>query len=178
MKKILMILVLLGIFASGVRAEGMNELREKRQEQIENRVENRQEQRNKVAENHANRLERRFKFYFERMSKIIDKFQQRLEYLKEQEKDVTKVQTKLDAAKAKLNEAQAKGEEAVTAFRMIDPTKWSEQKTQIMAARDLATAARTLYLEAKELLKTALAELKTISKPALPAASAAVNNSL
>ena len=152
----------------------------------QNRTESREEQqeqrgivqefKSRVAENHANRLEKRFKFYYERMTKIMVRFQTRLDTLKAQGKETTPIQVKLDAAKAKLELAKTKGEAAVAAFRGLDPTKFQEQKTERLAARDLAKEARKLFLEAHALLKEALKSLKTISKPALPAASSAVEN--
>lgn len=165
MKKImLVVLALVAIAPLTVRAE----------EQLKNRAGVSQEIRSKVADNHANRLERRFKFYYERLSKIIVKFQTRIDYLKGKGKDTTAVQTKLDAAKVKLESAKVKGEAAVAAFRKIEPGKWEEQKPAMLAAKDLAEEARGLFKDAFKLLKDALKELKNISKPALPAASPAV----
>lgn len=160
--------------AKETRQEVRQQIQEQRKEVREAVASVRQETRSKVAENHANRLEFRFNFYVERFNDIIERFQTRLTELTNSGKDVSAVQAKLDAAKAKLAEAQAKGKEAVAAFRAIDPAKFSEQKTEALAARDLANQARTLFSETGALLKQALRELKNISKPALPAASAAV----
>lgn len=175
MKKMIVLVMLIGLVIPwGVRAEErVGGRAEKRVEVNEIRV-NLQEVRSKVAENHANRLERRFKFYYERLSKIMVKFQARIDYLKDQGKDTAAVQTKLDAAKAKLESAKVKGEAAVAAFRAIEPGKWEEQKPALLAAKDLAEEARGLFKDAFKLLKDALKELKNISKPALPAASPAV----
>lgn len=148
------------------------EIQEIRQE----RMEDRQEIRSNVAQNHANRLERRFEFYYKRLTNIITRFERRLDILKADGKDVSAVNTKLTAVKTKLAEAKSKGDSAVAAFKAIDPAKFSEQKTQVLAARDLATEARKLFIETHTLLKDALKSLKAISKPALPAASAAVEN--
>lgn len=115
-----------------------------------------------MAENHANRLERRFKFYFDRLTGITTRFQTRLDTLKGSGKDVAAIQAKLDSAKTKLADAKTKGEAAVAAFRAIDPAKFSEQKTEAMAARDLANSARKLFLETHALLKDALVSLKAI----------------
>ena len=174
MKKLLIFALLMSLLVPmNVKAEEEGSPRGRKAEVNEIRLDL-QQVRSKVAENHANRLERRFKFYYERLSRIMDKFQARIEYLKTQDKDTTVVQTKLDAAKAKLEAAKVKGEEAVAAFRAIEPGKWEEQKPEMLAARDLSEDARKLFKESFGLLKDALKELKNISRPALPAASPAL----
>lgn len=179
--------VLCSLFISQVKAESDEnitrrrpdrpasiEIQEIRQDRMEERQENRQEVRSNVAENHANRLERRFAFYYSRLGNIITRFEKRLDILKADGKDITAVSAKLTEVKSKLESAKAKGVEAVSAFKAIDPAKFSEQKTEAFAARDLANSARKLFVETHTLLKDALKTLKTISKPALPAASASV----
>lgn len=134
----------------------------------------RQETRNKVAENHANRLERRFGFYYDRLSQIIVRFESRLAILDNAGKNTTDSKAKLVLAKTQLSEAKVMGEVAVAAFRAIDPVKFSEQKTEIVAARDSAVSTRKLFQEAHQLLNDALKSLKLISKPALPAGEEAL----
>ena len=154
------------------------ERKEERQEKREEVKENIQERRSEIAENHANRLEKRFTAYYTRLSNIITRFKARLDVLKAEGKTVSSVETELATATSKLESAKSKGLEAVSAFKAIDPTTLADQKSALMAARDLANAARKLFEEAHTSLKSALKSLKVISKPALPAASAAVNNSL
>ncbi len=193
MKKILIALIALLIAPSMIYATtdddvtkrrpekaAIQEIREERKEEKaelkEEFKEKIQEFRSRVAENHANRLENRFNFYYKRLSNILTRFNKRLEILKSSGKDVASLQTKLDTASAKLESARLKGAEAVAAFRAIDPAKFSEQKAEARSARDLAMNARTLFKETHTLLKEALRSLKLISKPALPAASPAVQN--
>lgn len=134
----------------------------------------RQENRSKVSENHARRLERRFGFYYDRLSKIIVRFEARLAILAKEGKSTADSKTKLGLAKTKLEEAKAAGAAAVAAFATIDPAKFGEQKTETVAARDLAVSARKLFQESHRLLKDALKALKLISKSALPASEEAL----
>lgn len=145
------------------------ESKEKREE-IKSKLE---EMRSSVAENHANRLERRFKFYYNRLHNIIARFNQRLDNLDSQDPAVISIKSKLASATTKLEEAKSKGDSAVNAFRAIDPAKFSEQKSAARLAGEDAMLARKLFKEVHELLKDALKALKLITKPALPAASAA-----
>lgn len=124
--------------------------------------ETRQETRSNVAELHSKRLTQRFGFYATRLSGIIRRFEARLDVLKEGGKDTSTVQAKLDEAKTKLDEAIAKGKEAVAAFDAIDPARFSEQRAEAFAGRDLATEARKLFQEVHTLLKEAIRLLKAL----------------
>ncbi|MFH2085646.1 MAG: hypothetical protein ABII21_02600 [bacterium] len=168
------------LLTSNVHAQGAENITKRRPDhsplgaEIQEIKQERQQIRNQVAENHANRLEKRFTAYAARFDNITSRFQKRLGTLNTAGKDVTNIQTKLEAVKIKLVEAKEKGVEAVAAFRAIDPTKFSEMKAERLAARDLAVTARKLFIETHTLLKDALHTLKTISKPALPAAEEAL----
>jgi hypothetical protein len=154
----------------------IQEIRGERQDKREEGRAKMQDFRSHVAENHANRLSRRFAFYYNRLNDIITRFQSRLDSLKTAGKDTSAAQTALDKAKTSLASAKSKGDAAVAAFKAIDPAKFTEQKAEALAARDLANEARKLFLDTHTLLKDAFKALKVISKPALPAASAAVEN--
>jgi len=176
MKKYLLLLVTVFLFSPlTVRAESDEnvtrrrpdrpsqvEIKEIRQDRMDEFKDNMQEGRSNVAENHANRLEKRFAFYYSRLSNIITRFQKRLDILKAEGKDITSASTKLTAVKTMLESAKTKGVESVSVFKAIDPAKFSEQKTQALAARDLANSARKLFIDTHSLLKDALKTLKTI----------------
>jgi septation ring formation regulator EzrA len=132
----------------------------------------------KIASNHAARLKKRFDAYYNRLTDIITRFEKRLAFLKENGKSVTSLETTLASIKTQLASAKAKGDSAVAAFNAIPDADRSTQKAQLNAAKALAEEARTLYKEVLTSLKKALKSLKMIVKPALPAASAAVNNAL
>lgn len=178
-KYLLFALTLLLLSPTLANAESDENVTKKRpdrpsQVQIQEIRQDMQELKSKVAENHANRLERRFKSYATRLNNIITRFQARLEILKLENKNISDAQAKLDLVKTKLATAIAAGENAVDAFQAIDPAKFSEQKTERVAAQSLAKDAIKLFKDANDALKLALKSLKLISKPALPAASAAV----
>lgn len=136
----------------------------------------RQEIQNRVAQVHANRLTKRFDFYYMRFSNIITRFQTRLDILKSNGKDTPSTQAKLELVKTKLADAKTAGDAAIATLESIDPTKFSEQKSTRLAAKDQANKAVKLFIEVHTLLKDALKSLKTLTKPALPASSAAVQN--
>ncbi len=169
-------IILCSLFVVQVQAESDENVTKRRPDRPAQAAiqEIRQENRSKVAENHANRLERRFGFYYDRLSKIIVRFEARLVILDNAGKNTADSKAKLALAKTKLEAAKVAGQEAVVQFRAIDPAKFSEQKTEAFAARDLAVSARKLFQESHQLLKDALKSLKTISKPALPAAKEAL----
>lgn len=142
------------------RQEIKGEIKENRQEIKEMRVENRQEVRSVIAENHANRLERRFKYYYDRLSGIAKRIETRLATLKSQGKDTASADAKLTSAKTTLESAKSLADQAVAAFRAIDPAKFDEQKAEALAARDLANQARVAFKDALSLFKSVLKEVK------------------
>ncbi len=133
---------------------------DERQENRQERIEHRQEVRSDIAENHANRLSRRFAFYYKRLTGIAARLDTRLTKLKTEGQDVSLALAKLAEARTKLESAKNSADQAVLAFQAIDPTKFSEQKAKALAARDLANSARTAFKDALVLLKNVLKEVK------------------
>lgn len=115
------------------------------------RTENRQELRDgegsgkSVAANHANRLEKRFEFYFGRFTNIIKRLESRLAILVAEGKDTTEIENSLKLAKDSLSQAKKSGDNAIASFRSIEDGQFPNQRTQAFAARDQAVEARRLF---------------------------------
>lgn len=124
--------------------------------------EKRQEVRAKVAEVHANRLEKRFSFYYRRLSGLATKIENRLGIMAGNGKDVAAAQAKVDEAQVKLEEAKAAGDEAIAQFRAIDPDKYEAQRALALQARDMANEARSAFKAVWQLLKDAVALAKEV----------------
>jgi hypothetical protein len=135
---------------------------EERQVRVTQRVEKFQERRSAVAENHAKRLASHFAGYYNRLNNLITKIQVKITEVKTTGKNTNDAQTKLDAAKASLESAKVLGEQAVAAFQAIDPYRYSEQRDEALAARDLAQKAREAFLTALKNLKVAVEALKAL----------------
>ncbi|MFZ2199195.1 MAG: hypothetical protein WAV40_00160 [Microgenomates group bacterium] len=152
MKKYLIIVSALVLLScTGARAESDENVAARRLDQGE-RVQVQEIRTKSIAQNHADRLEKRFDLYYARLSDIISRFEKRLAILKASGKTVTEVETQLAAAKTKLEEAKTKGTQAVAAFEAQPP--------QLLVARDSAQSARKLFIEVHGLLKNAIKSLK------------------
>jgi hypothetical protein len=145
-----------------IRQENQEERRNLRQENKEERQEMRQERREERAQKHSERLQKRFDFYAERLGRIMDKLQTRLMIMKNDGKDITSAEAKLDDAKDTLEEAKTLGDQSVAAFSAIDPEKYEEQRSKVLAARDLAMAAREKFKLANTEIKEAVALAKSV----------------
>lgn len=121
-----------------------------------------QETRGNVAALHASRLAKRFDFYYARFESIIARLEARVEILKNEGKDTTKVAAQIQVAQKTLESAKDKGDRAVAAFDGIDPARFSEQKAQAFIARDLAKEARELYARAHRELRLIIPELNKL----------------
>lgn len=156
-------LVLVFLAVSSRVGATVGERMEERQERQTERVETRQATRSDVAEKHANRLEQKFTNYYSRLSMILGRLQTHVAAIDPAKKDTSIAVAKLAEAQIKLEEAKTLGATAVNLFRSIDPAKWSEQKTQTLAARDTATQANKAFKEAHALMVEAIRSLKSIN---------------
>lgn len=157
---ITLVLVFLAFSSPASATVGQTEDRQGNQTE---RVETRQAARSDVAEKHANSLEQRFTNYYSRLSLILSRLQAHVAAIDPAKKDTTIAKAKLAEAQTKLEEAKSLGARAVSLFRSIDPAKWSEQKTQAFAARDLANQANKAFKSAHALMVEAIRSLKSIN---------------
>ncbi|KKU89291.1 MAG: hypothetical protein UY18_C0001G0023 [Microgenomates group bacterium GW2011_GWF2_47_9] len=133
------------------------ELEDRREEQRQEIQTKRIETRLRLAKNHAERLQKRFSFYYERLNNIITRFQARLDLSKTEGKDTTTSQQLLDQAKSNLLSAESKGKEAIQTFTSFDP-EWSQDEMQnkVRLGQSQAEEARNAFKQVLELLKSAL----------------------
>ncbi|MEO8581563.1 MAG: hypothetical protein ABI425_03175 [Patescibacteria group bacterium] len=129
---------------------------------VTERAGERQERRTDMAQKHAGNLETRFNEMYKRLSTLASKIQTRINAVKAEGKDTAAAQTKLDAAKASLESAKSLGQEAITAFKGIDPAKYDEQRSKALAAKDKAEQARKAFMTALQDMKDAVAALKAL----------------
>ncbi|MBD3250681.1 MAG: hypothetical protein GF381_03895 [Candidatus Pacebacteria bacterium] len=141
-----------------------DQVKERVRERVENAQEqaaqNRQQARERLAEIHARRLQRRFNFYYQRLTKLAEKLQTRLNQLELNPEVEQQVQEKLNQAFAYLETAQAQAETSVELFESIDPDQYQAQRQIALQARDQAMTARNNF-------RSALVELKEAVKLAL-----------
>ncbi len=123
------------------------------------------ERRGDLAQVHAERLQRRFGFYYERLSGLIQKLESRLATMAQDGADVAAAQSKLGEAIASLEEAKILTDQAIAAFLEID-LETETAREQAQAAKELAQEARELYREAVSLIKEALRLAKATNQSA------------
>lgn len=114
------------------------------------------------AKLHADRLERRFNFYFTRLSNIATRIQTNIDKTKAAGKNVAAVQTQLDTANTTLNQAKTDGASAVSMFRSIPVGSWDLQKPDVKAAIAQAQKARGEFVTARKQLVDVVTALKKL----------------
>jgi hypothetical protein len=139
--------------------EKINSFREKTEERVDNKL-NFRDQR---AALHADRLQVHFDSYYERITRIIEKVQKRLDVMKNNKKDVSGAQVKLDEAKLKLEEAKKLGDDAISIFNAIKPENYEEQRSEALRARDMAQEARKAFEAVLKLVKDSIKLAKVIN---------------
>lgn len=133
----------------------------------------REERKSAIQTMQAARLNR-FDSYYKLLSNIIARFKLRRDELSSKGKDVTALTAKITLAEQTLASAKAKSDAFATALAGLSSTSTKDDR---LAAAKLAKEAHDLYKETHRILvQEGMRLLKTFSKPALPAASAAVQN--
>ncbi len=99
----------------------------------------------RVTAIHANRLQRRFNFYYQRLTKIADKIEARFDLLEAEGVDMTEARDGFSNAMLLLEEAIEKANGAVAKFEEVDPEQYQAQRQIALAARDEALQARQQF---------------------------------
>ena len=111
---------------------------------------------NKIAANHAQRLQTRFEFYYQRLQQISEKIQARLQTMATNGLNVTAAQTKLQTAIQLLKQAKNNGAEAVEQFEAIDPTQYQAQRQMALQAGEAAQTAHNQFRTARQVMLEAV----------------------
>lgn len=126
---------------------------EERREEVRTQM---QERRADFAQQHAERLERRFALYAEHLLNVASRIETRAQMMSKNGKNTTEALEKVTEARTYIAAAQANGEDAVSKFRSIDPADYETQREIALAARDLADSARVEFVTALDLLHDAV----------------------
>lgn len=95
----------------------------------------------------SNKLHDRFRLYDSRLTQILDRLQERITTYKEQGKDTTDAQAKLDKARRQLETAQQNSESAVNMFGVLSGGVSEEERAQAKGAEEKVTLARQDYIK-------------------------------
>jgi hypothetical protein len=135
------------------RAQIQIQQAEERAEQSQERV---RQMRTNVAAIHAARLEKRFSFYYQRLTKIAEKIEARLQVLADEGVDVSAAQQGLTNALLLLEEAMERSNAAIADFKSINPEQYQTQRQIALQARDEARQSRQLFMQAMQELRGAV----------------------
>lgn len=122
-------------------------------------------------------LSKKYAFISNRFNNIISRFETRINILVKagKQSELVNVSAKLAEAQKQLVLANTASVNVMNAFSAISTISTKGDFTNLQI---LIKTANGEYKKVNTLLKVALKELKAISKPALPASSSAVNNSI
>ncbi len=113
--------------------------------------------RERILAMHVTRLKRRYQIYYQRLTAIGEKLEQRLNLLEqERQMDMTAAREQLDEALIELEQARIQGEEAIEGFESIDPEQYENQRQLAFQARDLGLQATQQFRETLRLMLNAV----------------------
>ena len=114
-----------------------------------------------IIARHRARLNLRYRFYYQRLSRLADKLDQIISGFEQAGYDLEEARQQLGAARTTLEQANAAGNEAVNEFSQIDTDNYQQQRQLALAARDVALESRKLYQETLDLLKETAQIIRT-----------------
>ncbi len=141
------------------RQETRTDIQENRQEMRDNVQDTMQQRRSTIAQSHAYRLERRFQYYTDSLTKFADRLDAKIAEMSQNGTDTSEAKADIATARSLIASASDKGAKAVAQFEAVDPDKYEEQRDQALAARDLAMAARADFQSALQSLRSATTTL-------------------
>ncbi len=136
----------------------INQFEEKREE-VRTQL---QERRADFAQQHTERLERRFALYAKQLLNVASRIETRAQTMSQNGKNTTEALAKVTEARLYITSAQNKGTDAVSQFRTIDPATYETQREIALSAKDLAEASREDFKTARDMLHLAVGMLVQI----------------
>ncbi|KUK79593.1 MAG: hypothetical protein XD95_0277 [Microgenomates bacterium 39_7] len=121
----------------------------------------REQTQNQVAQLHARRVQKRFKFYNQRLSTIGEKLQNRFRVLEAQGYNLSAAQEQLEQALQKVELGVIQAEEATNQLNEINPEQYQAQRQMALEARDQIEQARISFQQALQLFKDAVQQAIT-----------------
>ena len=118
----------------------------------------REQAQNRVAQVHAQRVQRRFDFYNQRLTAIGDKLQNRFRALEAQGYDLSAAQEQLEQALERVELGITQARDATTQLNEVDPQQYQAQRQLALEAREQILQARISFQEAVQLFKEAVAQ--------------------
>ncbi len=115
-----------------------------------------QQAQQRAAAAHGRRLRNRYNFYYQRLSQIGDKIENRFNLLERQGVDMTEARAGFNQAMQRLEAAMEKADQAIAQFETIEPEDFDDQQQIALTARDLALEARDDFIAARDAMKQAV----------------------
>ncbi len=107
----------------------------------------------------ASRVEKRMQNHEQQLNNLISRVEARATKMEQNDRDmsyITQARTHLATAKTQVAEAVALKTAAISALRAIESEKWSDQDTEVRAAKDAVIAAQKAFVKPRTEIKTAL----------------------
>lgn len=139
-----------------VQDQQMPEYTVEQTQQILEQVEEKTQAYSRLAVIRVFRLEKRFSFYYHRLTKIADKLESRLQVMTDEGINVSEAQQTLTNALLLLEEAMEQSNSAIAGLKAVVLEDYQTQEQITFQAKDEAEQSRQLYSQALQELRQAV----------------------